>query len=65
MLDADGAVKLVDFGLSVVWREGGRLCKANGTPCCLSRRISAASPPHLRRISAASPPRRHALLHGA
>ena len=36
MLDAAGRVKLVDFGMSVVWREGGRLRRANGTPCYMA-----------------------------
>ena len=44
LLDETGRVKLVDFGLSVVWREGGRLRRANGTPCYMAPELIGRLP---------------------
>lgn len=34
-------IVLIDFGLSIVWREGGRLCKSYGTPCYMAPEMTA------------------------
>ena len=37
-------IVLIDFGLSIVWREGGTLCKSYGTPCYMAPEMTARRP---------------------